>query len=183
MKHKDKILIGAVFGGVYWIIVNLGVIGYGHNRFDNNRTCVHSSIRVSAGDDSLVGDNKVNYANTVFYEIKAEQSLREDAVGLYGQTSYIGQASFYGEAFAGNTTACGDIFSPRDFTAASLRHDCGTRLAICGTDTFRCVGVVVNDTGAFEALGRVIDLSEAAFEKIAPLSAGVVRVEITEEKQ
>ena len=42
--------------------------------------------------------------------------------------------------------------------------------------------IVVTDTGAFEKLGRVIDLSRGAFEELAPTSRGVIEVRV-EEKQ
>ena len=156
--------------------------GNGQTQFlDRNDSGVFGgNVRVS----DRIEDLEVNYANTItVFKIKAErfEPLRQDAVGLYSQEPYIGQASFYGEAFAGRTTACGDIFNPLLFTAASLRHNCGTRLHVCSVDTGRCVDIVVNDTGGFEKLGRVIDLSEGAFAELTEnhLERGIIKVEIS----
>lgn len=168
MTHAKKVLIGAIFGVFYWLAVSLLVVSAGNE----NKEIYISDL-----------EPKVNYANTItVFKIKAErfEPLRQDAVGLYSQEPYIGQASFYGEAFAGRTTACGDIFNPLLFTAASLRHNCGTRLHVCSVDTGRCVDIVVNDTGGFEKLGRVIDLSEGAFAELAPTSKGLLEVRIEE---
>ena len=122
---------------------------------------------------------KINYANTISYEIKAEKANS----ALWNRDgTYTGLASFYGGAFDGRTTASGEVFDKNAFTCASMRHDMGSYLNVCNVDSGKCVRVRVNDTGDFEALGRVIDLSEGAFVEIAPVSNGVVEVSITEEK-
>lgn len=162
---------------MYWIAI--GVIGYGRNYNGHSLSYRNVDMRVFGGLGSK-GISEVNYVNTISHKITAKQSLREDAVGLYG-TQYTGTASYYGQAFAGRTTACGDTFDPSANSAASLRHDCGTILNVCLSGSSRCVVVVVNDTGNFEVLGRVLDLSSGAFEKLAPLSQGLVSVRIEEE--
>ena len=46
----------------------------------------------------------------------------------------------------------------------------------------RTVQVIVTDRGPAKCLyrqGRILDLSKAAFAKLAPLSQGVIQVEIT----
>ena len=146
-----------------------------------------SLLSVSAGNEdkeiyisSL--EPKVNYANTISYKIKAEKvkeySLEDNLLLSEG---YTGTASYYGRAFAGRTTACGDVFDPNLRTAASLRHRCGTRLRVCSLDSDRCVDIVVNDRGPYIE-GRALDLAEAAFAELAPLSQGLLEVEITELK-
>jgi rare lipoprotein A len=188
MRHLRNVWWGILFGCIYWLLVSLGRIGYEH-------LCATTTLDVF---DGTVGRKavEVKYANAVFAEIKAEkaslemgsgsveeQPLREDAVGLYGEISYTGKASWYGYPFDGRRTASGEIFDKSLFTAASVRHIFGTNLRVCSLgDSSHCVVVRVNDTGNFEQLGKVIDLSEAAFAEIAPLSAGVVMVKITEEK-
>ena len=149
------------------------MIGYGYNSSLDVGACGGAADRCDWGDSvDDRSDGEINYANTISYTISAKKY----------EPSYTGVASYYGGAFAGRTTACGQVFDPDLFTAASMRHQCGTQLRACRLDGDRCVDIVVNDTGAFEELGRVIDLSEGAFEKLAPASRGLIRVRV-EEKQ
>lgn len=81
---------------------------------------------------------------------------------------------------SGTVTANGERFNPRALTCASWFYPFGTRLNVtCGA---RTVLVRVNDRGParrFVRQGRVIDLSEAAFERIADKRLGLVTVTIT----
>jgi rare lipoprotein A len=74
-------------------------------------------------------------------------------------------------------TRSGEIFTGRDLTAAMAdpRH-IGEHWRATSLTTGRSVVVRVNDTGAFARLGRAMDLSKAAFAKIAPLGQGTARV-------
>ena len=87
-------------------------------------------------------------------------------------TELRGEASFYGDAFAGRTTASGTIFSPDAYTAAHKTLPFGTRVLVRHEETREGVVVDITDRGPFIA-GRVIDLSERAFADISPLSRGV----------
>ena len=93
-----------------------------------------------------------------------------------------GEASYYGPGFAGNPTASGEIFDPGKLTAAHRTLPFGTIVrvipdskALMPTDPNAGVDVRINDNGPF-APGRIIDLSEAAFARLAPLGTGVLRV-------
>jgi len=168
-EHLRKFLIGVLLGVAIWVLSTAMLIAL-------TEYCRTGGI-INYGGGGNSGA-KINYANTISYEIKAEKANS----ALWNRDgTYTGLASFYGEAFAGRTTACGDVFDPNLFTAASLWHSCGTRLRVCNLASDRCVGVVANDRGPYIE-GRVLDLSEAAFAEIASLSRGVVEVEITEEK-
>jgi rare lipoprotein A len=74
-------------------------------------------------------------------------------------------------------TRSGEIFTGRDLTAAMAdpRH-IGEHWRATSLDTGRSVTVRVNDTGGFARLGRAMDLSKAAFARIAPLGQGTVKV-------
>jgi hypothetical protein len=61
-------------------------------------------------------------------------------------------------------------------TAASPWLPFGTTVTVTNLSNGRSVTVVINDRGPFG--GRVIDLSRQAFERIAPLGAGVCRVRL-----
>ena len=90
-----------------------------------------------------------------------------------------GKASYYGEKFHGRTTANGEIFDASAFTAAHLTHPFGTRLKVTSIETGKTVVVRINDRGPYVSdPNRIIDLSKAAFEYIAPLSRGIIEVKV-----
>jgi peptidoglycan hydrolase CwlO-like protein len=85
-----------------------------------------------------------------------------------------GEASFYGEEFAGNPTATGAIFVPELFTAAHKTLPLPSFLhVIYGS---RCATVLVNDRGPYVE-GRFLDLSQGAATYLGLASAGVGNVE------
>jgi len=88
----------------------------------------------------------------------------------------FGVASWYGEWFRGRTTSCGEPYDPDALTAAHRSLPCGTRLRVEHGD--RRVVVEVNDRGPYVA-GRHIDLSRAAFARLAPLGRGLLDVRAT----
>ncbi|HUR79132.1 MAG TPA: septal ring lytic transglycosylase RlpA family protein [Thermoanaerobaculia bacterium] len=88
-----------------------------------------------------------------------------------------GVASWYGEEFAGRTTANGEIFDPSQLTAAHRTLPFGTVLDITNPRTRQTVRVRVNDRGPYIG-GRVIDLSYAAAQKIGLIEPGVGPVQI-----
>ena len=85
-----------------------------------------------------------------------------------------GKASFYNEGFAGKATANGEIYDPNAMTAAHRTLKFGTRLKVWHGDKF--VVVRINDRGPYHK-NRVLDLSQRAFESLAPISRGVLDVE------
>ena len=82
-------------------------------------------------------------------------------------------ASWYGEKYRGRTTASGSIFNPDDLTAAHKTLPFGTRLLVENgpNSTF----VTITDRGPF-IRGRELDLSRAAFERLAQKEAGLIQV-------
>lgn len=88
-----------------------------------------------------------------------------------------GVASWYGEEFAGRTTANGEIFDPAQLTAAHRTLPFGTVLDITNRKTQQTVRVRVNDRGPFIG-GRVIDLSYGAAQRIGLIEPGIGEVEI-----
>jgi rare lipoprotein A len=93
------------------------------------------------------------------------------ALGCEGRTV---TASWYG-AESGNRTATGDYFDGSSMTAAMpSRKHFGERYRV----TFRgkSVTVRINDLGPHKRLGRGIDLSRAAADKIGMRRAGVAKV-------
>lgn len=90
--------------------------------------------------------------------------------------SGTGKASWYGGKFHGRTTASGAVFNKYEMTTASNIHRMGTRLRVTNLANGKSVVVKVTDTGGFGKYGRVLDLSQGAFQKIANLGSGVIRV-------
>lgn len=89
--------------------------------------------------------------------------------------SRCGIASYYGPEFHGQRTASGERFNSQAMTAAHPSLPFGTKIKVVNQDNGRSVVVHGNDRGPFVG-GRIIDLSAAAFRKIASLNQGLVKV-------
>jgi rare lipoprotein A len=89
-----------------------------------------------------------------------------------------GIASWYGEEFAGRTTANGEIFDPMLLTAAHRTLPFGTILDVKNPATGQTVRVRINDRGPFVG-NRMIDLSFAAAQQIGLIDPGSGVVDVT----
>lgn len=94
-----------------------------------------------------------------------------------------GEVSFYTNDYCRKHnpkchTASGEVFDDTKFTAACApRYSLGSTLRV----TYKDVVVLVrcNDRGSFNArYNRLLDLSKASFEALAPLSKGHIIVEV-----
>lgn len=99
------------------------------------------------------------------------RSARPDAVAMRGA------ASWYGQEFAGRTTANGEIFDPFLLTAAHRSLPFGTVLLVKNVKSGASVEVRINDRGPFVG-DRIIDLSWAAAQKIGLIEDGIGSVEL-----
>lgn len=90
-------------------------------------------------------------------------------------------ASWYGESHRGRPMANTRPFDPDALTCASWFHPLGTRLRVVAGD--RSVAVTVTDRGPDRRLlaTRQLDLSRAAFRRLAPLREGLVTVAVAVE--
>ncbi|HUP45503.1 MAG TPA: septal ring lytic transglycosylase RlpA family protein [Thermoanaerobaculia bacterium] len=88
-----------------------------------------------------------------------------------------GVASWYGEEFAGRTTANGEIFDPMQLTAAHRTLPFGTVLDVTNHGTKQSVRVRINDRGPYIG-NRVLDLSYAAAQQIGLILPGSGEVEM-----
>lgn len=86
-----------------------------------------------------------------------------------------GKASFYADHFDQKITANGETFKQQALTAAHPQLPFGTLLKVTNTQNGKSVTVRINDRGPYVA-GRIIDLSQAAFKRIATLEQGVITV-------
>lgn len=94
-------------------------------------------------------------------------------------------ASWYSQtdAYIKPLTASGEVFNDRGLTAASWAYPLGTRVRVTNVATGRSVVVRITDRGPARRLyrkGRIIDLTRASFARIAPLSDGVIYVNVRE---
>ncbi len=89
----------------------------------------------------------------------------------------VDHASWYGEQHRGLPMANGQRFDPDNLTAASWFFDLGTKVVV--THENRSVVVEITDRGPAKRLvqaGRRIDLSRAAFAKLANPDLGLIDV-------
>ena len=91
-----------------------------------------------------------------------------------------GVASWYGgrDGFEGKPTASGEIYDSSLLTAAHRELPLGTVVDVTNLNSERTVRVRINDRGPF-VVGRVIDLSRAAAEKIGLIGPGTGPVRVT----
>ena len=87
-------------------------------------------------------------------------------------------ATWYGPGFHGKRTASGEVFNQNALTAAHKKFKFGTKLKITNIKNGKSVIVKINDRGPF-GKGKDLDLSKAAFSKIANLNQGVIKVKIS----
>ncbi|HTJ34516.1 MAG TPA: septal ring lytic transglycosylase RlpA family protein [Dactylosporangium sp.] len=80
------------------------------------------------------------------------------------------KVSYYSD---GQMTASGEPFDPNAMTAANKEWKFGTQVRVTNLANGSSVVVRINDRGPYVS-GRCIDLSRAAFQKIASLGAGVI---------
>ena len=99
--------------------------------------------------------------------------------------SYYTYESCKREGTSGIWTASGERFNENDLTCASWDYPFGTKVKVTNISNGKSVICLVNDRGPNKRLynkGRKIDLSKGAFEKIADLREGVIKVNIAREK-
>jgi rare lipoprotein A len=89
--------------------------------------------------------------------------------------SSCGIASWYGPGFHGNLTASGERFNSQALTAAHRSLPFGTKIRVTNQENGRSVTIRINDDGP-HLPGRIIDLSEGAFSRIASTGQGLARV-------
>lgn len=107
----------------------------------------------------------------------AELIYRMQHPGVYSGDVEFGQATYYGWSMDGTNTASGEIMYQADYSAAHKTLPFGTRVRVTHVDTGDTIVVRIIDRGPYGE-GRVIDLSAGAFEALAPLSVGVINVEV-----
>jgi rare lipoprotein A len=93
-----------------------------------------------------------------------------------GGEAQFGYASWYGGRLAGRRTADGEVFDPRDLTAAHRSLPFGTWVEVRRLETGGAVRVRITDRGPFGHDERIIDLSEEAARRLDMIRVGVAPV-------
>ena len=88
-----------------------------------------------------------------------------------------GEASVYSRNLHAHPTASGEIFSKNRLTAAHRSLPFGTLVRVVNSSNGREVIVRINDRGPF-VVGRLIDLSPAAAQKLGISVSGVASVDL-----
>lgn len=127
-------------------------------------------------------ETAINTNNENIKKVEESNSNKEDKYSLdnyevLNENSQSGKASYYAKKFHGNKTSNGEKFSIYEMTAAHRTLPFGTMIKVTNTDNNKSVVVRINDRGPFTK-SKIIDLSPAAFEKLANLSKGVLNVKI-----
>ena len=90
---------------------------------------------------------------------------------------YEGDATYYGAAFHGRTTASGEIYNMYALTAAHRTLPFGTLVTVTNLQNGKAVTVRINDRGPVDE-NIIIDLSYEAARRIDLLSRGKVKMEV-----
>lgn len=91
---------------------------------------------------------------------------------------FSGNASWYGEAFHGKKTACGEIFDMNKLTCAHLKLPFQTKVMVEDPKTGKSIVVRVTDRGPY-ACKRIMDLAKGAAKQLGTLSRGVAYIDCT----
>jgi len=128
-------------------------------------------------DELAAGDRIANLAETVAgldeSIVIVPPAAAEEKLEAIGQ----GEASYYGNEFAGSRTASGERFNPNGFTAAHRSLPLGTKLKVTNVANGRSVIVRVNDRGPF-VRSRLIDVSLGAAREINMVRSGKAQVRL-----
>jgi rare lipoprotein A len=92
------------------------------------------------------------------------------------KTQYIGTASWYGEQRQGRKMANGKPFDRHKLTAASWYFPLGTKIRVVNVKNGESVVVTITDRGPNLRLHRILDLSEAAAERLGYVGQGLTPV-------
>lgn len=89
----------------------------------------------------------------------------------------IGKASYYGIQYHGRPTASGETYDMYAMTAAHRDLPFGTPIRVTNLQNGQSVIVRVNDRGPFKP-GRIVDVSQAAAERLGLILNGTADVQI-----
>ena len=101
-------------------------------------------------------------------------------VAIVGYATYYTEASVRAEGNSG-ITASGEVFKDSGLTCAMRSRKFGGSYRVTAIESGKSVVVRHSDFGPNkkqDTKGVIVDLSPAAFKKLAPLSKGKIRVQV-----
>jgi rare lipoprotein A len=107
--------------------------------------------------------------------LSASIALSAFAPAAVEAASSCGIASYYGPGFHGRTTANGERFDAYGLSAAHRSLPFGTMVKVTNQSNGKSITIRINDDGP-HVPGRIIDLSEGAFARIASRGQGLANV-------
>jgi rare lipoprotein A len=101
---------------------------------------------------------------------------------LKAQKHIKGIATYYAEKFQGRRTATGEIFKQSKLTAASNNFKLGSLVEVTNVSNGKSVLVRINDRmhPRMARMGRVVDLTRAAFNTISSTKNMLLSVKVSE---
>lgn len=94
---------------------------------------------------------------------------------LFASQAHATHASYYADKFNGRKTATGETFTNQGMTCASNQYPLGTYVQVTNAKNGKSIICKVNDR--IGKAGR-IDLTKKGFSQLAPLSQGLVDVDV-----
>lgn len=151
----------------------------------NEEIPTETEVETEAETDTTIPvETETTEEGTAAEEVEAEKEApaTEEVTEISKEAAWTesGIASHYGTALNGSGTASGATLDTDAFQAAHKTLAFGTQVKVSlAADLSKSVVVEIVDRGPYVE-GRVIDLTPAAFEELAPLSRGVVEVILEE---
>lgn len=108
--------------------------------------------------------------------LAASQGTRVQSKAKKLKTKYIGTASWYGGKHQGRKMANGQRFDRHKLTAASWYFPLGTTIRVVNVENGETVVVTITDRGPNMRLHRILDLSQAAAERLGYVGQGLTPV-------
>jgi rare lipoprotein A len=109
-------------------------------------------------------------------KISGSQGVKVQGKAKKLKTQYIGIASWYGEQRQGRKMANGQRFDCHKLTAASWYFPLGTKIRVVNVKNGESVVVTITDRGPNLRLHRILDLSEAAADRLGYVGQGLTPV-------
>jgi rare lipoprotein A len=115
-------------------------------------------------------------ANLLWTSTTSAATIKAPKAARSSKTQFVGTASWYGKQHQGRKMANGTRFDRHKLTAASWYFPLGTTVRVVNLQNGESVVVTITDRGPNLRLHRILDLSEAAAERLDYIGRGVTPV-------
>jgi len=141
------------------------------------RLALALSLIMSASPSSALASQNGAINHTISQKSSSSRSAEKPRPNADRFMVAVGKASYYATRFHGRTTANGETFDMKEFTAAHRSLPFGTIVRVTNLNNGKMVFVKINDRGPY-IKNRIIDLSKAAAKKLDLVDNGIGRVKI-----